>query len=144
MLELRIRRFDTTIALPEYKTDGAAAFDLSSRIDTEIAAGAIEIIPLNVAIQLPDGYCAQLIARSSLFKKGLRLINGVGVFDADYSGNTDEYRAALQNFSSQSVSVTKGERLAQVVILPLIQCAITEVTELSQPNRGGFGTTGTH
>ncbi|MCA9370082.1 dUTP diphosphatase, partial [Candidatus Woesebacteria bacterium] len=74
-IHLPIKLFDTTLPLPEYQTGGAAGFDLCSRLDTDIPPGEVVLVPLNIAIQLPEGYWAMVAARSSLHKLGLQLVN---------------------------------------------------------------------
>ena len=143
-MDILLRRIDSSLPLPEYKTAGAAAFDLYAREETVVPAGEIRVIPLNVAMKLPDNHWAMLAARGSLFKKGLRLANGVGIMDQDFCGNDDEYRAVVQNFTDQPVTVTRGERIVQAIILPMLQLNIQEVADLAHPSRGGFGTTSTH
>ena len=141
-MELRIRRFDTTIPLPEYKTTGAAAMDLSARIDLTIAPGAVVPVPLNVAIEPPPGHFVLLAARSSLWKKGLHPINGIGVIDQDYSGDGDEYHAMLRNFTDTPVDIKKGDRLVQIIVLPYENATLTEVENLGNTDRGPSGSTG--
>lgn len=138
---LKIKRFDTSLPLPQYQTAGAVAFDLYTRIDATIPAGEVMRVPLNIAIELPEGYWAMVAARSSLFKMGLKLANGIGVGDADYCGDNDEYQAALHNFSDQPVQLKKGERVAQMLILPYVRAQLNEVEHLGNADRGGFGST---
>ncbi len=141
-LNVTIKRFDTSLPLPEYKTSGAAGMDLVARQSLVIAPKSVGYVPLNIALELPEGYFALLTARSSLHKKGLIMANGVGIGDYDYRGDDDEYQAALYNFSNQPVKVQKGERLVQLLILPIDRVQFTEKSSLSHPSRGGFGTTG--
>ncbi len=141
-LILGIKRFDATLPLPEYKTAGAAGLDLVARLDISIEPQSVGYVPLNIALELPVGYFALLAARSSLHKKGLMLANGIGVGDYDYRGDGDEYTAALYNFTQQTVVVTKGERLVQLLIVPVVQVAIAEKKSFESQNRGGFGSTG--
>lgn len=141
-MELKIRRFDKSIPLPEYKTKGAAAMDLSAREDTIIPPGAVVPVPLNVAIAPPAGYFVLMAARSSLFKRGLTMANGIGVIDQDYAGNSDEYRAILRNFTDLTVNIQKGERLVQIIVLPYELATLHEVEMLGGPDRGGIGSTG--
>jgi dUTP pyrophosphatase len=141
-MQIRIKRIDKSIPLPEYKTSGAAAFDLSARIAITIAAKDVGYVPLNVCIEPPKGYFAQLVPRSSLHKRGLMPANGFGVIDADYSGNEDEYKAALYNFTDKEVVIVKGERIMQVVISPFAHVDMIEVDDMGNESRGGFGTTG--
>ena len=140
-LTVTFKRFDTTLPLPEYQTSGAAAFDLYAREDTTIPAQAVGSIPLNVALQLPEGYWALVAARSSLHKRGLMLANGIGVGDYDFRGATDEYRAAVFNFTNEPVHILKGERVVQMIILERPVVTLVEGT-FTDPDRGGFGTTG--
>src|SRR3989338_4739876 len=112
-MKVRIKRIDKSLPLPEYKTAGAAAFDLASRVSVTILPKGIVRVPLNVAIEPPTGYMVILAARSSLHKKGIMLANSVGVIDNDFCGNGDEYIVPLYNFTEEPVSIEKGERLAQ-------------------------------
>lgn len=141
-MELRIKRFDTSIPLPEYKTNGAAAMDLSSRVDMTLAAGEVASIPLNVAIEPPPGYWVMLVTRSSLWKRGLTPINGIGVIDQDYSGDNDEYMAMVRNFTDAPVDVKKGDRIAQIIVLPYEKAVLSEVQGLGNTDRGPSGSTG--
>lgn len=140
---LTIKRFDQSLPLPEYKTPGAAGLDLYARTNVTIEPQTVSYVPLNIAIELPEGYFALIAARSSLHKRGLMLANGIGVGDYDYRGDDDEYVAALFNFSSKKVKITKGDRLVQLLITPVAKVSILEKTKLDGKDRGGFGTTGT-
>lgn len=136
-----IKLFDTTLPMPEYQTKGSVAFDLYARVETTIPAGGVQRVPLNVAVQLPEGHWALLAARSSLHKKGLMLANGIGVGDLDFCGDNDEYQAALHNFSTQDVVVPKGERIVQMIIVPFVRANLEVVEHLGNADRGGFGST---
>lgn len=142
-MQLPIKRIDTTLPLPEYKTQGAVAFDLSARLETTILPGKVGFVPLNVVIAVPPGYMLLLAARSSLQKRGVMMANGVGVIDEDYCGDTDEINAALYNFSDTAVVVPKGDRIVQGIILPIEKVEWQECVHMQAPSRGGFGTTGT-
>lgn len=83
-----------------------------------------------------------LSARSSLHKKGLLLANGVGIGDQDFCGNADEYKAALHNFTDKSVTVERGDRVAQGKFVPIEKCEWEEVDDMETKSRGGFGSTG--
>ena len=137
-----IKRFDTTLPLPTYQTAGAAGIDLYARAETVIPARSTALVPLNVALQLPQGTWALLAARSSLHKKGLMMANGVGVGDSDYRGDGDEYRAALLNFSDKDVLVERGERIVQLIVMSYSQVGFSEKSHFTESDRGGFGTTG--
>ena len=139
---VEIKRFDKTIPLPEYKTQGAAAFDFCSRIAVEILPNTLAYVPLNVAIEVPLGYFLLLVARSSTHKKGLWMANGVGIMDPDFSGDDDEYKAIYYNFSDETVIIEKGERIAQGLIIKREAVEWHEVEKMENTTRGGFGTTG--
>lgn len=139
---LKIKLFDPDLPVPAYQTPGSVGLDLYARVTTIIPARSVQRVPLNVALQLPPGHWALLAARSSLHKKGLMLANGIGVGDADYCGDNDEYQAALYNFSDQDVTVLPGERLVQLLLVPFARGAVEVVTSLANADRGGFGSTG--
>lgn len=141
-LAVVFKRFDTTLPVPEYKTEGAAAFDLYAREETVVRAGEIGYIPLNIALQLPENYWALVAARSSLHKRGLMLANGIGVGDHDFRGPNDEYRAPVFNFTKQDVVIEKAERVVQMIILERPVIELHEQIAFEGEDRGGFGTTG--
>lgn len=138
---LKLKLFDASMPVPQYQTKGAVAFDLYAREATTIPAGKVVLVPLNIAIQLPEGHWAMLAARSSLHKKGLMLANGIGVGDEDYCGDQDEYRAALWNRTEADVTVEKGERIVQMLILSYVRPDFEIVEHLGNADRGGFGST---
>ena len=138
-MKIQIKRFDKNLPLPEYKTAGAAAFDLYAREKTVIPAKTVKLVPLNIALQLPKNHWAILSARS---KKGLMIANGIGVGDYDYRGDNDEYQAALYNFTDQSTTVEQGERIVQMIILQRERAEFVEQSQLNTEDRGGFGSTG--
>lgn len=141
-MKILIKRFDTSLPLPEYKTSGAAATDLYARVDTVIPARGVGYVPLNVAIQLPEDHWVLISARSSLHKKGLMLANGIGVGDYDYRGDGDEYLAALYNFLDTDVTVEKGERIVQMIVMQRERVEFQVVEKFETADRGGFGSTG--
>lgn len=94
-------------------------------------------------IAVPDGYFLGIFARSSTpLKKGLMVANGVGVIDPDYSGPTDEIKIQVLNITDAPVKVTRGDRIAQGILLPCPTVDWEEVAEISATSRGGFGSTG--
>ena len=139
---VKIKRFDKTFPLPEFKTEGAAAFDLHARIDLEILPHTLAYVPMNVAIEVPRGYFLLLVARSSTHKKGLWMANGVGIMDPDFSGDEDEYKAIYYNFTDKPVLIEKGERMAQGLIIKREEISWQEVDKMENKTRGGIGTTG--
>ena len=131
------------VELPRYATEGAAGMDLCACIDesTEIKPGEIRLIPAGISIELPDGYGAFVFGRSGLgIKHGVSLANGVGVIDSDYRG---QIHVGLINRGGESYAVAPGERMAQLVIMPVMRALLRE-EELSGTERGagGFGSTG--
>jgi dUTP pyrophosphatase len=143
-MNIRIKRFDTTIPLPAYTTSGAAAFDLASREEVHILPGKVGYVPLNIVIAIPEGHTLLLVARSSLHKRGVVPANAVGIIDSDYRGNADELIAALYNFSDTEVVLSRGERIMQGLIVPVTHVEFEEVENMDSPDRGGFGSTGVH
>ena len=141
-MKVPVRRFDAELPLPEYKTPGAAAMDCLVRADIDISQKSVALVPLNVALKPPKGHFVLLAARSSLHKRGLMMANGIGIGDEDFSGDNDEYQAALYNFTDASVQLKKGDRVVQMIILPFDRVEWSEVDSLGGPDRSGFGTTG--
>ena len=138
-----IKRLDKSLPLPQYHTTGSAAFDLSAKIETVILPKQLARIPSGLIIGTPHGYVLTLAARSSLAaKKGLMLANGIGTIDSDYCGPEDEILISVYNFTDQTVTVEKGERIAQGMFLKVEQGEWREVDEITEKSRGGFGSTG--
>ena len=138
---VKIKRFDKDISLPEFKTEGAAAFDLGARESVEIPPKEFKYVPLNVAVETPPGYFLLLVARSSTHKKGIWMANGIGIGDPDFSGDEDEYKAVYYNFTDKPVMIEKGERIAQGLIVKREAIEWQEVESMENKTRGGWGTT---
>ncbi len=141
-MNIKIKRFDKSLPIPEYKTQGAAAFDLYSREDVTVNPGEVVLIPLNIAMEIPKGYFVLLVNRSSTFKLGITCANGLGIGDSDYCGDNDEYKFPALNYTKDIVTIEKGTRCCQMLILPVEQVNIHEVEHLENTDRGGFGSTG--
>ena len=141
-MEIKIKRFDKDLPLPEHKTTGAAAFDLTAREAVEILPGTVGYVHLNIAVETPPGHFMLLAARSSIHKRGLIKPNGIGIIDPDFCGDDDEVRATYYNFTDKPVLIEKGERIAQAVFIPTATFKWEEVQKMNNKNRGGFGTTG--
>ena len=144
MLNVEIKKLSADALLPQYQTEGAAGMDISACIEEDIVLNPMErkLISTGFAIAVPDGYAAYLYARSGLAsKKGITLPNCVGVIDSDYRG---EVKVALVNLSEEPFVIKNGDRIAQMVISPVIQAILVEKEELSETKRagGGFGSTG--
>jgi dUTP pyrophosphatase len=130
--------------LPAYQTAGAAGMDLHAAVEHEItlAAGAIVLVPTGLQIAIPDGFEAQVRPRSGLaVKHGISLPNTPATIDADYRG---EIRVPLINFGGAPFVVSRGMRIAQLVVAPVVRVAWEEVAELPTSERGsqGFGHSG--
>jgi len=142
-MQVKIKRFDKSLPLPAYKTAGAAAFDLCSRVDITVPLHQVTIIPLNIAVEVPKGYHSILMSRSSTQQLGLTPANGIGLIDQDYCGDNDELHFAVINHTDHEIVIEKGTRLAQLLIQKTETIELLEVDHLESSDRGGFGTTGT-
>jgi dUTP pyrophosphatase len=142
-MQVKIKRIDTSLPLPEYQTSGAVAFDLSSRIDMAIAPKTIALIPTNLIIETPVGYMLTVVTRSSTpKKKGLLVPHGIGIIDQDYHGPKDEIMLQVYNFTDQEVIIARGERVGQAAFVRVDRGEWQEVSEIKETSRGGFGSTG--
>ncbi|AJD39717.1 dUTP diphosphatase [Rhizobium sp. SEMIA 4085] len=132
--------------LPSYETSGAAGMDLRAAVaDNEpmtLAPGKRALVPTGFIFEIPDGYEAQVRPRSGLaFKHGITCLNTPGTIDSDYRG---EVKVLLVNLGDAAFEITRGMRIAQMVIAPVTQVRVAEITESSATARGagGFGSTG--
>ena len=142
-MDIKIKRVDKSLPLPEYKTSGSIAFDMYSREEMKIAPKSLALLPSNFIIKTPESHGLILSARSSLAKKkGLMLANGVGTIDRDYCGDNDEILLSVYNFTDEEVVVEKGERVAQGMFIRIDSGNFVEVEKMEEGNRGGFGSTG--
>ena len=143
-MKIDIKKLDGKAILPKRGSSFAAGYDLFACIDGEavIEPHKTSKIPTGLAAAIPEGYFGGIFARSGLAtKKGLRPANCVGVIDSDYRG---EIIVALHNDTDEQCVITGGERIAQLVILPFLECEFNECDELDSTSRGegGFGSTG--
>lgn len=141
-MKLKIKRFDKSLPLPVHKTAGAVAVDLYSREEITIEPHQLGYVPMNVALEIPDGYFVMMASRSSTHKMGITGVNGVGIFDRDFCGDNDEYRYIAFNFTDKPVFIEKGTRLCQLLLIKCENFDFEEVDHLDNTDRGGFGTTG--
>ena len=143
MMAVLIKRLDPSVPLPIYAKAGDAGADLTTRIDFTINPGERMLIPTGISIALPNGYVALVHPRSGLaIKHGISMVNTPGTIDAGYRG---ELQVILINHAlAQSVSVTKGDRIAQLVIQKVEHADFVEVENLPGSERSvdGFGSTG--
>ena len=148
-MELKIKplspKIGTDIPLPRFATAGAACMDLCACVDGPVvlAAGERRLIPTGIAIALPSAdYVALVFARSGLgIKQGVCLANGVGVIDSDYRG---EIGVGLVNLSGEAYTVQPGDRIAQLMVTPVMRPVAVQAETLDETERGagGFGSTG--
>lgn len=141
---IRVKKLRDNAIMPTYGTDGAAGADLYACLDqvATIEPGKTVFIPTGLAMEIPRGYAGLIYARSGLAcKRGLAPANKVGVIDSDYRG---EFIVALHNHGDETQTVSHGERIAQLVITPVVTPVYLETDALSDTERaaGGFGSTG--
>jgi len=132
------------LPLPAYETAGAAGMDLRAAVDAPmiLAPGERAAVPTGIAIALPEGYEAQVRARSGLARRhGIAMVNSPGTVDSDYRG---ELQVLLINLGQEPFTVARGDRIAQMVVAPVARVAWQEVGALDGTVRGagGFGSTG--
>lgn len=144
MEAIRVKKLRPGATLPAYGSLGAAGADLTACLDTPvtIAPGQTTFIPTGIALEVPANCAGLIYARSGMAcKQGLAPANKVGVIDSDYRG---EILVALHNHGCQSRVIESGQRIAQLLITPVLTPAYEEVPELSDTLRdaGGFGSTG--
>lgn len=143
MVSVLIKRLDEGVPLPTYAKGGDAGADLVTRIDVSLAPGERALIPTGISIALPDGYAAFVHPRSGLaIKHGVSMVNGPGTVDAGFRG---ELQVILINHDKhESVTFTRGDRIAQLIIQKVEKADFIEVSELPGSGRGtdGFGSTG--
>ena len=133
------------LPLPAYATAGSAGVDLAAALAAPLVLtpGARALVPTGIALALPQGFEAQVRPRSGLaLKHGVTVLNSPGTIDSDYRG---EVRVILANLGSESVTIARGERIAQLIVAPVQQVAWQRVDHLPASARGagGFGSTGT-
>ena len=144
-ITIQIKRFPDhkDLPLPKYMTEGAAGMDVCAAIlkDTIVAPGQTIMVPCGFAVAIPDGFEAQIRPRSGLaYKYGISILNSPGTIDSDYRG---EIKVMLINHGAKPFKVSRGMRIAQMLILPLPKVVWKEVEELNITARGdgGYGHT---
>ena len=135
------------LPLPAYETSGAAGMDLIAAVEEgstlRLSPGESRLIPTGLILQLPPGHEGQVRPRSGLaLRHGVTVLNAPGTIDADYRG---EVQVLLINLGREAFAVTRGMRIAQLVVAPVVQVVLNETAELNDTQRGagGFGSTGT-
>ncbi len=145
-VEVKVRRVRPAndLPLPAYQTALSAGLDLCADLDAELVLAPLAraLVPTGLALELPPHTEGQVRPRSGLAaKQGLTVLNAPGTIDADYRG---EVKVLLVNLSSAEVRLVRGDRIAQLVVAPVLRAALVEVSELQSTERGagGFGSTG--
>ena len=141
-MKIRINSLSGTY--PSYETEGSAGMDIRAYLEEPviIEPGKRALIPTGLFMEFEPGYEVQIRARSGLaVKYGISLVNGIGTIDSDYRG---EVKVALINMGEEAFAVHNGDRIAQMVISPVVQAEVEAAEELSDTERGegGFGSTG--
>lgn len=139
---LDVRRLDPDLPLPAYAHPGDAGLDLHAADTTTLAPGARALVPCGIAIAVPDGHVGLVNPRSGLaVDLGLTVLNGPGTIDAGYRG---EVKVLLINHGDTPVEVMHGQRIAQLLVVPVVAVDVREVDHLDPTGRGagGFGSTG--
>jgi dUTP pyrophosphatase len=145
----RVAERDPEVPLPSYETEGAAGMDLRANLAApdraqglSLAPGERALVPTGIALGIPPGWEVQIRPRSGLaLKRGVTLVNAPGTIDSDYRG---EIGVILINHGAETVTVTHGERIAQMVAAPVARAVLRETAALGGTARGagGFGSTG--
>ena len=142
-MEIEIQQLDDGLPVPEYAHDGDAGCDLSSAVDVELAPGERSLVPTGIAIAIPDGYAGFVQPRSGLAaKNGISIVNAPGLIDSHYRG---QIKVILINTDpKKAFSVKRGDKVAQLVIQPVVTASFNVVDSLDETVRGagGFGSSG--
>ena len=141
-MQVNFTRLDPELGIPMKSHIGDAAIDLQSRIDVVLEPGGWAAVPTGVAVAIPDGYAGLVLARSGhAVRSGVGVVNGPGLIDSGYRG---EVAVILINHGTERVSFSRGDRIAQLAVVPVPEVEWTEVSDLDETRRGagGFGSTG--
>lgn len=144
MIDVKIKYLSDKATEPKYATDGSLGMDLAAALDEPVVVkpGERVAVPTGLAIQIPDGWGAFVFPRSGLsLRSGITMCNCVGVIDTDYTG---ELKAAVINVSDKNFTINSGDRIAQLVFLPVEKARLVSAESLDDTERGigGFGSTG--
>ena len=144
MTKIQIKKLSNSVSIPKYETSGSSGMDIAAHIENNIIInpGEKALVSTGLSVAIPKGYEIQIRPRSGLAaKKNITVLNTPGTIDADYRG---EIKVILINLGKEKFVVENGERIAQMVVCPVVQANLEEVKELSETKRGssGFGSTG--
>ena len=145
MTTIQIKRLSNSVSIPRYETPGSSGMDIAAHIENDVIInpGEKALVSTGFSLAIPRGYEVQIRPRSGLAaKKNITVLNTPGTIDADYRG---EIKVILINLGKEKFIIKKGERIAQMVVCPVVQANLEEVEKLSDTKRGsgGFGSTGT-
>lgn len=141
-MKLKFKKLNDEAVIPKKTRIGDAAFDISSIEDVVIKPNSKHLTKTGIAIEIEDGYCGLVLPRSgNAVNHGITIINTPGLIDSNYRG---EIKVGLLNTSDKEFSVLKGDRIAQLLIVPVVDVEVDVVEALSESNRGskGFGSSG--
>ena len=139
MVKLLIKKLHKNIILPEYKTDGSSGMDLMANVEqtVKILPGEKKIISTGIMVAIPEQYEIQIRPRSGLAaKNGISILNTPGTIDSDYRG---EIKIILINLGKYTFEINKNDRIAQMIVCPIIKAELKEVESLPETIRGGGG-----
>jgi len=139
MVKLLIKKLHKNIILPEYKTDGSSGMDLMANVEqtVKILPGEKKIISTGIMVAIPEQYEIQIRPRSGLAaKNGISVLNTPGTIDSDYRG---EIKVILINLGKDIFHINKNDRIAQMIVCPIIKVELKEVESLPETIRGGGG-----
>jgi len=144
MVKILVKRLNSKVKLPEYKTNGSSGMDLMAFIDRpiKIAPNTLELVPTGLSIAIPEDLEIQIRPRSGLaVKSSIGILNTPGTIDSDYRG---ELKIILFNHGKKDFIINNNDRVAQMVLTPVIKMQLEEVDQLPETIRGsaGFGSTG--
>jgi dUTP pyrophosphatase len=144
MSQILIKRLFKDVSIPKYETSGSSGLDLEAHIDSDIILkpGQRTLVPTGIAVAIPDDLEIQIRPRSGLaFKQGISVLNTPGTIDSDYRG---EIKVILINLGQENFTIKKFQRIAQMIICPIIKVTLLETEELpiTIRGKGGFGSTG--
>jgi dUTP pyrophosphatase len=142
VIKLLVKRLDPSVSLPRYAREGDAGLDLAAAHDIALEPNGRALVATGLAVAIPAGFAGLVLPRSGLARTlGVTVLNAPGLVDSGYRG---ELKVLLVNHGEQSITLRRGERIAQLVIQPVQSAELVEVSELpaSQRGAGGFGSTG--
>ena len=141
-MDIPLLKLDVDLPTPSHSHPGDGGTDLYSRVDTVLEPRQRQMVPTGIAVAVPDGYAGLVVPRSGIASRhGIGVVNAPGLLDSGYRG---EVNVILVNHGSEPFEITRGDRIAQLVVIPVVVQEFVEVAELPPSTRGdgGFGSTG--